>query len=101
MHPSAPGFGDEVPSVVAADLHQFMMDGCAVEAYENGFACVDDCWRWCQYVETGDDDDWERNIMFAVGAVARPCDGFSLDSATTAASKRLGIAAPALWDCRI
>ena len=39
--------------------------------------------------------------MFAVGAVARPCDGFSLDSVTTAASKRLGIAAPALWVCRI
>ena len=78
-----------------------MMDVRAFGSFENGFACVDDCWRWCQYVETGDHDDWERNIMFAVGAVARPCDGFYLDSFTTAASTRLGIAAPALWVCRI
>ena len=69
--PSAPRFGDEVPTVVVADLHQFMMVGCTDEAYENGFAFVDDCWRWCQCVEPGDLDDWERNLISAASRNGR------------------------------
>ena len=65
--PDAPGFGKEVRTVVVADLDE----GCADEAHENGFAFVDDRWRWCQCVAPVDFEDWIRNLISATARERR------------------------------